>query len=155
MGSLPFDDAKLTRALTGEKWAQDFYQREVVARQLGLDDGLLQYRAHKIADVVKDGERERLTARVTDQLFRIEHRLHILGVETAPDAWRPAEVIARQVIRGLDAPISFMLSEQDHQKLVDLVHQALQDHPHGTYGTPSRDEVDWQLRYAGKLLPHQ
>jgi hypothetical protein len=52
------------------------------------------------------------------------------------------EIMAKEIIRGLDAPASVSRTEEQHTRLVDGVFREIEKHPNGTYGAKARDGAE-------------
>ena len=77
----------------------------------------------------------------------------MIGLKTIDEHWVAENVVAQELVRGLELPASIMRTDEQHARLIDKVFRELKEHPYGTYGSLGHNEIDWQLRYAGWLLP--
>ncbi|RWM10445.1 hypothetical protein [Mesorhizobium sp.] len=154
---IPFvvDEAQLTRFLMGNEGVEEFIRTKIQPYRDKIEDAITDYQARSIAGTLNAGDRKQATERIADLLDRLTFREQMIGLQPpmSSESWRPSEVIARDIMKRLDSPASMARSEKQHATLVDRVFQEVKQHPYGPYGPLSRDEVDWMLRYGGRLLP--
>ncbi|MER8571376.1 hypothetical protein NKG99_07095 [Mesorhizobium sp. M1409] len=153
--SVVVDEAQLTRFLMGNEGVEEFIKTKIQPYRDQIEDAITAYQARSIAGTLNAGDREKVTERIADLLDRLTFRERMVGLQPpmSSSSWKPSEVIARNIIKRLDSPASTARSEKQHAALVDRVFQEVQQHPYGPSGPVSRGEVDWMLRYGGRLLP--